>query len=73
MELHIEPYQGNTEQMVEKPNVEVNIIIAESVPDKLKEIPDEAEDNIAKKLDPGKTNRQEEINRIWDRIVSKPP
>ena len=73
VELHIEPYQGNTEQMIEKPDVEVNIIITESVPEKLEQIPDEAEDDIEKSGDPGKSNCQEELNKIWDRIVLKPP
>ena len=72
-ELHIEPYQGDTEQMIEKPDLEVNIIITESVPEKLEEIPGEAADDIEKSGDPGKTSCQEELNKIWDRIVLKPP
>lgn len=72
-ELHIEPYQGDTEQMIEKPDLEVNIIITESMPEKLELVPDEAEDDIEKSGDSEKSNCQEELDKIWDRIVLKPP
>jgi len=71
VELHVEPYQAKTEQTVEKPDVEVKIIIAEEGQDKPNETPNE--DEFEKIADTGKANWRSEITTIWDRILFKSP